>query len=148
MMEGYIYAGFWIRVAAALIDSLWIGLITIPLLYAIYGASYFDLASGIRGFWDVVFSYLAPACAIIVFWSYRSATPGKMILRLTIVDASTGASPSTRQFVLRYLGYYLATIPLLLGILWVGIDRRKQGWHDKLAGTVVIRDSTRDPTAQ
>jgi uncharacterized RDD family membrane protein YckC len=123
-------------------------MITIPLLYAIYGASYLESATGIRGFWDVVFSYLVPACVIIVFWSYRSATPGKMILRLTIVDASTGASPSTRQFVLRYLGYYLATIPLLLGILWVGIDRRKQGWHDKLAGTVVIRDPVGDPAAQ
>jgi len=28
----------------------------------------------------------------------------------------------------------------LLGLVWVAFDRRKQGWHDKLAGTVVIRD--------
>ncbi len=39
----------------------------------------------------------------------------------------------------RYFGYYVSILPLMLGIIWVGIDKRKQGWHDKLAGTVVIR---------
>jgi uncharacterized RDD family membrane protein YckC len=39
----------------------------------------------------------------------------------------------------RYLGYFVSAIPLFLGLIWVGIDGRKQGWHDKLAGTVVIR---------
>jgi uncharacterized RDD family membrane protein YckC len=37
------------------------------------------------------------------------------------------------------LGYYVSAIPFGLGLLWVGIDPKKQGWHDKLAGTVVIR---------
>jgi len=36
-------------------------------------------------------------------------------------------------------------IPFFLGILWVGIDARKQGWHDKLAGTVVVRPKLRGP---
>jgi uncharacterized RDD family membrane protein YckC len=45
----------------------------------------------------------------------------------------------------RYLGYYDSTIPFLLGLMWVGIDKRKQGWHDKLAGTVVIRDRNKEP---
>ncbi len=39
----------------------------------------------------------------------------------------------------RYLGYFASTIPLCLGFLWIAFDKRKQGWHDKLAGTVVIR---------
>jgi uncharacterized RDD family membrane protein YckC len=47
---------------------------------------------------------------------------------------------SAGQMVMRYIGYYISTIPLLLGLIWVGIDSRKQGWHDKLAGTVVIRE--------
>ena len=41
--------------------------------------------------------------------------------------------------VLRYIGDYIAMLPLFLGILWVAWDPRKQGWHDKIAGTVVIR---------
>jgi len=45
----------------------------------------------------------------------------------------------------RYFGYFLASIPLGLGLLWVAFDKRKQGWHDKLAGTVVIRETRPEP---
>ena len=47
--------------------------------------------------------------------------------------------PTLRQLVIRYLGYYVSTIPLGLGLIWVAFDARKQGWHDKMAGTVVVR---------
>jgi uncharacterized RDD family membrane protein YckC len=86
-------------------------------------------------------NYILPAVAVVIFWVYKSATPGKIVLKLTIVDAKTGGKPSVGQFIGRYLAYYISSIPLLLGILWVGIDKRKQGWHDKLAGTVVIREN-------
>ena len=66
-------------------------------------------------------------------------------MHLTIVDEKTGGRPSVSQFVIRYLGYYISTIPLFLGLIWVGIDKRKQGWHDKLAGTVVIRSTGTEP---
>ena len=60
-----------------------------------------------------------------------------MATRLTIVDTKSGSKPSTGQFIIRYIGYYVSMLPIFLGIIWVGIDKRKQGWHDKLAGTVV-----------
>ena len=138
--EDYVYAGFWIRVGASIIDSILILLVIAPILTAIYGREYWVSESFIQGTWDVLLNYILPAIAIIIFWIYRSATPGKMVLGLTIVDATTGGKPSTGQFIGRYLGYYVSTIPLLLGLIWVGIDKRKQGWHDKLAGTVVIRN--------
>ncbi|MBV1915823.1 MAG: RDD family protein [Pseudomonadales bacterium] len=138
-MTEHKYAGFWIRVWAAIIDSILIAAITVPLLFAIYGDEYLDNDSFVQGGWDVVISYLLPAVVVIIFWVYRSATPGKMIAKLAIVDANTGEHPTTGQFIGRYLGYYVSMIPLFLGILWVGFDKRKQGWHDKLAGTVVIR---------
>jgi len=139
------YAGFWIRVGATLIDSILILLIILPILTAIYGNSFWMSESLMQGFWDLIFSYILPAIAVIVFWVYKSATPGKLATHLTIVDAKTGGQPSTRQFVIRYLGYYVASIPLFLGIIWVGIDKRKQGWHDKIAGTVVIRKTATEP---
>ena len=61
-----------------------------------------------------------------------------MMTGLRIIDARTGAKPTTTQFVLRYIGYYVSMIPLFLGILWVALDPKKQGWHDKIAGTVVV----------
>ena len=139
------YAGFWIRTGAALIDTVLILIITAPLLAAIYGTNYWASDSFLKGFWDVIFSYILPAIAVIIFWIYKSATPGKIATKLTIVDAKTGNKPSTGQFILRYIGYYLSSLPLFLGIIWVGIDRRKQGWHDKLAGTVVIRSNLSEP---
>ena len=135
------YAGFWIRVGASIIDSILILIITTPILISIYGPASWTDGDWVRGLWDLLFSYIFPAIAVIVFWIYKSATPGKMATKLTIVDAKTGNKPTTSQFVIRYLGYYVAMLPLFLGFIWVGIDQRKQGWHDKLAGTVVLRNN-------
>jgi uncharacterized RDD family membrane protein YckC len=82
---------------------------------------------------------LLPAIAVVLFWVYRQATPGKMAIGAKIVDAKTLGKPSTGQLIGRYLSYYLSTIVFLLGFIWVAFDARKQGWHDKLAGTLVIR---------
>jgi uncharacterized RDD family membrane protein YckC len=82
---------------------------------------------------------LAPAVAAVAFWVYRSATPGKMLLKLKIVDADSGGKPTTGHLIGRYLGYYVSTLPLLLGLIWVAFDKRKQGWHDKLASTAVVK---------
>ena len=139
------YAGFWIRTGAAIIDTILILIITLPILTAIYGTDYWASESFVQGFWDVLFNYILPAIVVIIFWVYKSATPGKMATKLTIVDAKTGGTPSTGQFIGRYLGYYVSMLPLFLGIIWVGIDKRKQGWHDKLAGTVVIRSNKSEP---
>jgi uncharacterized RDD family membrane protein YckC len=133
------YAGFWIRAWASIIDTILILIIIMPILIAIYGSDFWDSKSFVAGSWDFIFQYILPAIAVIIFWIYKSATPGKMLTGLIIVDAKTGEKPSTRQFIVRYLGYYVSIIPLSLGIIWVGIDKRKQGWHDKLAGTVVIK---------
>lgn len=144
-MNDHQYAGFWIRVGASMIDTILILAIIWPILTAIYGKDYWAGATFAHGAWDVILTYILPAIAVILFWIYRSATPGKMALKLTIVDAKTGAKPSTGQFIGRYLGYYVSAIPLFLGLVWVGIDKRKQGWHDKLAGTVVIRSHRTEP---
>ena len=80
-----------------------------------------------------------PAVAVIVFWRYKSATPGKMLLRVKIVDARSGGAPSTGQLIGRYFAYFVSTIPLGLGCFWVAWDERKQAWHDKLAHTLCVR---------
>ncbi|MDH4073498.1 MAG: RDD family protein [Gammaproteobacteria bacterium] len=141
------YAGFWIRVGATIIDTLLILLLTLPLLVAIYGWDYFDVEKTgfIAGATDFILTWVAPAIAVIVFWMYKQATPGKMALSIRIVDATTGSPPSAGQCVGRYFSYYVSIIPVAFGLIWVGFDRRKQGWHDKLAGTVVIRSKERGP---
>jgi uncharacterized RDD family membrane protein YckC len=143
--ENLEYVGFWLRVGAALIDTLLVLFLTVPFVTAIYGKDYWASSSLIQGPADFVITWVLPAVAVILFWVYRQATPGKMAISARIVDAETGEPPSTGRLVVRYLGYYVAMIPLMLGILWVAFDRRKQGWHDKLAGTVVVRPRNRGP---
>lgn len=75
----------------------------------------------------------------IVMWSASGATPGKFLLRMRIVDAASGCRPTHRQSILRFLGAIIGSLPLTLGFLWIAFDKKKQGWHDKIAGTVVIR---------
>lgn len=138
--NGPVYAGFWIRVLASLIDSILIAIVAAPLMHLIYGPAFFAAdAPLIMGPAHVLFVYVLPAIAIVLFWIYRQATPGKMMIGARVVDARTGGHPTTRQFVIRYLGYFLSSFVFGLGLIWVGFDRRKQGWHDKLADTVVVR---------
>jgi len=153
------YVGFWLRVLAFLIDSAWVLpiILLLGLLYESAPSPLVDqllkdpasvsaeaLAAELAPSpADFVVTYIVPAVLIVFFWLRRSATPGKMVIHARIVDAKTGVTPSTRQLVVRYLGYFVSTIPLLLGLMWVGWDRRKQGWHDKLAGTVVVRPKLR-----
>jgi uncharacterized RDD family membrane protein YckC len=137
----YAYAGFWIRTGAALIDAVLIVAVTYPLLYAIYGAEYFDddREGLIAGTADFLLSWVMPAVASIVFWLARQATPGKMALSLRIVDGNTGTTLSIGQSIARYLGYFPSTLVLGLGFIWIAFDKRKQGWHDKMSGAVVVR---------
>jgi uncharacterized RDD family membrane protein YckC len=139
------YAGFWVRTGAAIIDTLLISIIIFPVLTAVYGPTYWSSGRLVQGPLDVLLSWVAPAIAVVLFWIARQATPGKMALGVRIVDAETGDKPRSGQLVLRYLGYYVAMLPLFIGILWVAFDPRKQGWHDKIAGTVVVRNRRRAP---
>jgi uncharacterized RDD family membrane protein YckC len=141
------YAGFWARTGAAIIDTILIALITIPLTVSIYGWDYFNPeATGvIAGPADFLISYVTPAIAVIIFWIYKQATPGKMAISAKILDATTGEPASTGQLIGRYFGYFVSMIPLFLGVIWVAFDKRKQGWHDKLAGTVVVKQVNSGP---
>jgi uncharacterized RDD family membrane protein YckC len=150
------YAGFWIRLWASIIDSILVAVIVQPIVANIYknvetvtDPLSLDMADLIlhsfapKGTLDVLLSWVLPAVAVVLFWVYRSATPGKMLVRAKIVDADTGGQPSLGQCIGRYFGYFVSIFTLFLGFLWIAFDPRKQGFHDKLAGTVVVRTPKR-----
>jgi uncharacterized RDD family membrane protein YckC len=82
------------------------------------------------------FGYLVP------YWIASGATPGKKLMRLRVVDADTGELITYRKAALRWAGYLASSLSLGLGFLWIGWDSEKQGWHDKIAGTHVVRVAT------
>jgi len=137
--EEYEYAGFWIRVGASLIDSLLFFIITLPLTFSIYGSLIWESNGVFLGGADFLINVTFPLFATVLFWFYKSATPGKMALKIKIVNADDGAKLSVGQCIGRYFAYIPAMLIFMLGIIWVAFDKRKQGWHDKLAKTVVIR---------
>jgi uncharacterized RDD family membrane protein YckC len=146
MQNPIVYAGFWYRVGAALVDGILLAIIIYPILFFIYGEAYLEPDQPlVQGPADFFLNWIFPAVAVILFWMRWQATPGKMAIRARIVDATTGERVPTGRLILRYLGYFAASLPLLLGIIWIAFDRRKQGWHDKIAGTVVIRDVNPEP---
>ena len=85
-----------------------------------------------------VVNWGVPGAVYIAFWVLRGATPGKMAIKAVVVDAETRATPDFWQALTRYVGFFVSVTPLFLGFAWVAFDRRKQGWHDKMARTVVI----------
>lgn len=138
------YVGFRLRFVASIIDSILLMMIIYPLLTMIYGSEYGDSKQMLLGIPDLLISWVFPIVATIVFWVSKSATPGKMAVRAKIVDAQTGNLPSVKQSIIRYIGYYISLLPLGLGYLWIVWDSKKQAWHDKLAGTVVVRPISQD----
>jgi uncharacterized RDD family membrane protein YckC len=138
------YVGFWARVGAALIDTLILVIVTLPLTYIAYGQISSPQGHAFQGPVDVVINLVLPAVVVVWLWSKMQATPGEMAMSARIVDADTGGVPTLTQLVIRYVGYFVSTIPLGLGLIWVGFDRRKQGWHDKMANTVVIKPAGKE----
>lgn len=132
------YVGFWLRLGAALVDLLLQLVVALPLTYGIYG--HLSVPGKLfMGFGDVLINVALPSAVIMVLWVATGATPGKQALSARIVDARTGAPLTTKQSVIRYLGYFVSFLPLGLGYVWIAFDHKKQGWHDKMANSVVVR---------
>jgi uncharacterized RDD family membrane protein YckC len=131
------YAGFWLRSLATLVDTVVLLAIIVPILLILHGPEQI-LNNPHHTLLDAIIIYSLPIIGTLLFWIYRSATPGKILFHLTIIDAKTGAKPKTMQYLLRFLGYVFAMMPLAAGLLWIAFDPKKQGWHDKIAGTIVV----------
>jgi len=136
------YAGFWRRVLATVIDTLLFALIAGFVRYFFY-----DEAVMVSGFEFPLVSFAnwfeqGVIILITVFmWVKFLGTPGKLILGCRVIDARSGRAINSGQAVLRYFAYLVSFLPLALGIFWIAWDKRKQGFHDKIAGTVVVLDS-------
>lgn len=138
-MAGYRYGGFWARFLAFLIDAIALGLITAA-ISPLFGPSV--QTSGT----EFEFNYTANAISTLLglvyfigFWAWRGQTVGMMPFNLKVVRADDGTQIDWVRGLLRYVGLIISVIPLFIGLIWAAFDSRKQGWHDKIAGTVVIR---------
>lgn len=120
-------AGFGDRFIAFLIDAV-ILLIPNLILYLVIG--------GVAG---NVLSFVVGIAYSVYFWTSTGQTPGKKMMSLKVVKADGGAILTPGEAVVRYIGQIISGIVVLLGYLWVIWDPKHEAWHDKIAGTKVIK---------
>ncbi|MFZ5495327.1 MAG: RDD family protein [Verrucomicrobiota bacterium] len=120
-------AGFWIRVAAALLDLVLVAIV-------------FNLLKDILG-WFVKFGGSIPlwfAVYHVVMWATKGTTIGGIICGLKVVRVDDRPL-DWGVAVVRALGAFLSLALAGLGFIWVAFDDEKQSWHDKIAGTTIVK---------
>jgi uncharacterized RDD family membrane protein YckC len=115
------------RFAAALIDGVILSIVA-GLLFVITRSS--------GGF---AMSTLVHFLYYWYFWTQRDGqTPGKSVTRIKVIRVN-GMSLSAGDAVLRFVGYWISSIFFGLGYFWALFDAQSQAWHDKIAGTYVVK---------
>lgn len=132
-----IYIGFGPRLGAFLID-LFVVWFVAHFVRKFYYGPYVWAIDGLIGPVDFLICWVFPFAYWVLLIHWMQATMGKKILDQVVVDAETHLPVGLLRLAVRYLASGLSALPLGLGFLWIVWDKRKQGWHDKLAGTVVI----------
>jgi uncharacterized RDD family membrane protein YckC len=152
-MTIYKFAGFWRRLIAYLIDSTIITIVFFVLFMIAMMAFLFGSMSGNSSEWladlmdptrissILIFIWIFYAAMTIAYFTYfhgtTGRTPGKMLLGLQVLSAD-GTPISFGIAFLRAVGYLVSGALFNIGFIWAAFDKRKQGWHDKIADTVVI----------
>lgn len=113
-------AGFWVRMLAILIDLILVGF-ALGLLHDVAGETLLVLAA-----------YAA------IMWKLKGTTVGGIVCDLKVVRAG-GASLDWGTAIIRALACFLSLVVAGLGFFWIAVDREHQAWHDKIAGTLVVR---------
>ncbi|MFI5261149.1 MAG: RDD family protein [Candidatus Limnocylindrales bacterium] len=159
---GVIYVGFARRMVAYLLDWLIIGVLGSVILFVTILVASASLAGQLDTVGSTPLAALTPTqqaaertlagdvligvalvwlCSALYFIvSWRSgATIGMRLLGMRVAAEEDGRPIGFGRASARYLGYLVDWIALGLGLLWVAVDDRHQGWHDKIAGTLVVR---------
>jgi uncharacterized RDD family membrane protein YckC len=127
-------AGFWIRVGAYLIDAVILIVINfiVGLILGLVGLGKTAVPSAV--------GFIIGIAYFVYLWSASGGgqTIGQRALGLRVIKTD-GTQLDFGRSLLRYVGLIIASIPIGLGLAWVGWDPQKQGWHDKIAGTYVVK---------
>ncbi|NIM99479.1 MAG: hypothetical protein GTO24_15835, partial [candidate division Zixibacteria bacterium] len=135
------HAGFWIRAGAYVVDSV----VLFGIFFAIGILLFMTLRpdrnptalASLNPLFNLISLFL-PFGYFIYYLGKRGYTPGKGFLGLQVIRTD-GSGVTYGDAAIRTFSYILSSIPLYLGFLWIAFDKGKQGWHDKIAKTQVIR---------
>ncbi len=140
-------AGFWVRLLAYIIDSIVLavagGILSFATglgvgIGAIITGSMDESTEMITGIFGLIINITLSLIYYVAFVGARGQTPGKMALGLKIIRTSGEEMTYGRAF-LRWIGYWASFLTIGIGFLMIAFSREKQGLHDKIAGTYVVR---------
>src|SRR5262245_12088066 len=124
-------AGWWRRFFAILIDGIAIGIVS-SALTSIFSNGDATAGSGFQTLLGVIY--------YVYFWSSygQGQTLGSRALNIRVVKTDGTYLDIVGAF-LRYVGFIISCVALFIGVIWAAFDAQKQGWHDKIAGTYVVK---------
>lgn len=143
-----VYAGFWIRFVAIFIDGVIlfvanfvIGFVLgffIGILIYVSGSTINESSTNTLNLISLLIAVVLNAGYFSFYWA-GGQTLGMRWLHLRVVDAQTGGPIGVSRGFTRWLGYVMSSVACYVGLIWAAFDPRKQGWHDKIANSVVIQ---------
>ena len=138
-----IVVGFGPRLMATLIDGAMVGFLGFMLAFVLgFFAMFLNMfrweqGSGPLELLTIVSVVIFSIVYYVGYWTADGQTMGMTVVGLRVVGTD-GARLTTGKALLRYLGYIVNAALLSIGFLWAAFDPKRQGWHDKLAGTLVV----------
>lgn len=139
-MDNQKHAGFWIRFGALIIDGIILGVV-VSVIASILGIERTTTVNGASAM-NNGYSGLSTLIGWIYFTAMtvtRGATVGKMALGLKVVKEDGKAVDWGTGVLREVVGKFVSAVVFGLGFLWVAFDPKKQGWHDKIAKTFVVK---------
>jgi uncharacterized RDD family membrane protein YckC len=133
---GMEFAGPGARLVGYIVDIFIIGLVVA--LFAII-ATVLLVTLPILSILPWLAVFFVPLVYFPYFWSKSGQTPGQKMMGIKVVRDADGGPVSMGSAILRLLGYWVSGFVFYLGYIWIFIDKRKRGWFDLIAGTVVVK---------
>ncbi len=133
------------RLVAFIVDSFILGIVTtvVMLVAVVLGVTAALTTNGaaLVGLLALLFVVLLISLGYFPwFWAHGGQTPGMRLFGLRVVRAVDGGSVGGGQGIVRLIGYWVSALVFYIGFAWVLVDGQRRGWHDLIAGTVVITD--------
>jgi uncharacterized RDD family membrane protein YckC len=133
------FARFSTRFVAGIIDIIFLLFICIPVIFAVQFLTQQPLSTSENSLRDSILLVIT-LIYHIGFLTYQGATPGQKIVHIRVVDTDYRKIRFLRVLLRETFGTIVASFIFYLGYLWILFDKKKQGWHDKIADTYVIYD--------
>lgn len=133
---GVAFAGPGARLVAYIVDAI---VISVAVFACVILGVLLAIVVPVLGVLSIIVAVLVvPLVYFPYYWAKSGQTPGMKMMGVKVVRDRDGGPVTGGQAILRLVGYWVSGAVFSLGYIWIFIDKRKRGWHDLIAGTVVV----------